>query len=199
MEKSKLDKAYWDSRYQSNNIGWDIGYVSPAIKNWFDTQENKDLHILIPGAGSGYEVSYAYQLGFKNIFYMDISSEALTLFKSKNTSFPENRILSTDFFNLNLSSYFDVIIEQTFFCAQSPTKRTKYVNKTHDLLKKKGQLIGLLFGINFQNDGPPFGGDIMEYQNLFEQKYEINKLQLCQTSIPERMGNEIWMELTKKS
>ena len=75
----------------------------------------------------------------------------------------------------------------------------KYVNKTHDLLRKKGQLIGLLFGINFQKDGPPFGGEIMEYQNLFEQKYKINKLQICQTSIPERMGNEIWMELTKKS
>ena len=131
MEKIKLDKAYWDSRYQSDNIKWDIGYVSQAIKNWFDIQENKNLSILIPGAGSGYEVSYAHQLGFKKVFYMDISSEAVNLFKSKNTSFPENRILSTDFFDLNLSSYFDVIIEQTFFCAQSPSKRVKYVKKTH--------------------------------------------------------------------
>ena len=32
MVKIKLDKAYWDSRYQSDNIGWDIGFVSPAIK-----------------------------------------------------------------------------------------------------------------------------------------------------------------------
>ena len=51
MEEIKLDKAYWDSRYQSDNTRWDIGYVSPAIKNWFDFQENKDLSILIPGAG----------------------------------------------------------------------------------------------------------------------------------------------------
>ena len=115
MVKIKLDKAYWDSRYQSDNIGWDIGFVSPAIKNWFDIQENKDLHILIPGAGSGYEVSYAHKIGFKNVFYMDISSEAVALFKSKNISFPENRILSSDFFDLNLSSHFDIIIEQTFF------------------------------------------------------------------------------------
>ena len=66
-------------------------------------------------------------------------------------------------------------------------------------MRKKGQIGGLLFGINFQEDGPPFGGDIMEYQKLFEQKYEINKLQICNTSIPERAGSEIWMELTKKS
>ena len=46
MEKIKLDKAYWDSRYQSDNIKWDIGYVSPAIKNWFDIQENKNLSYL---------------------------------------------------------------------------------------------------------------------------------------------------------
>ena len=87
MEKVKLDKAYWDSRYQSDNIGWDIGYVSPAIKNWFDIQENKDLSILIPGAGSGYEVSYAYQLGFKNVFYMDISSEAVSYLNQKTHHF----------------------------------------------------------------------------------------------------------------
>ena len=199
MVKIKLDKAYWDSRYQSDNIGWDIGFVSPAIKNWFDIQENKDLHILIPGAGSGYEVSYAHKIGFKNVFYMDISSEAVALFKSKNISFPENRILSSDFFDLNLSSHFDIIIEQTFFCAQSPSRRVKYVKKTHDLLRKKGQIVGLLFGINFQKNGPPFGGDIVQYQKLFESKYEIEKLQICKNSIPERAGNEIWMELTKKS
>ena len=178
MVKIKLDKAYWDSRYQSDNIGWDIGFVSPAIKNWFDIQENKDLHILIPGAGSGYEVSYAHKIGFKNVFYMDISSEAVALFKSKNKSFPENRILSSDFFDLNLSSHFDIIIEQTFFCAQSPSRRVKYVKKTHDLLRKKGQIVGLLFGINFQKNGPPFGGDIVQYQKLFESKYEIEKLQI---------------------
>ena len=199
MVKIKLDKAYWDSRYQSNNIGWDIGFVSPAIKNWFDIQENRELHILIPGAGSGYEVSYAHKIGFKNVFYMDISSEAVALFKSKNISFPENRILSSDFFDLNLSSHFDIIIEQTFFCAQSPSKRVKYVKKTHDLLRKKGQIVGLLFGINFQKNGPPFGGDIVQYQKLFEPKYDIKKLQICKNSIPERAGNEIWMELTKKS
>lgn len=199
MVKIKLDKAYWDSRYQSDNIGWDIGFVSPAIKNWFDIQENKDLHILIPGAGSGYEVSYAHKIGFKNVFYMDISSEAVALFKSKNISFPENRILSSDFFDLNLSSHFDIIIEQTFFCAQSPSRRVKYVKKTHDLLRKKGQIVGLLFGINFQKNGPPFGGDIVQYQKLFESKYEIEKLQICKNSIPERAGNEIWMELTKKN
>ena len=199
MGKIRLDKAYWDSRYQSNKIGWDIGYISPAIKNWFDTQKNKDLHILIPGAGSGYEVSYAHQLAFKNVFYMDISSEAVTLFKSKNKWFPENRILSENFFDLSMSSYFDVIIEQTFFCAQNPSVRLKYVEKTHNLLRKKGQLIGLLFGINFEKKGPPFGGSMMEYQKLFEPKFDIKKLQICKNSIPERKGNEIWMELTKKS
>ena len=68
-----------------------------------------------------------------------------------------------------------------------------------DRLRKEGQIVGLLFAVNFQKDGPPFGGDITEYQKLFEQKYEINKLQICKTSIPEREGSEIWMELTKKS
>ncbi len=199
MGKIKLNKAYWDYRYQSNEIGWDIGFVSPAIKNWLDTQKNKDLRILIPGAGAGYEVSYAHHLGFKNVFYMDISTEAVALFKSKNAKFPDDRILSADFFDLKLPSFFDVIIEQTFFCAQRPEDRKKYVKKSHELLQMGGQLIGLLFGIQFEKDGPPFGGEIDEYRLLFGQDYQIDHLQICSNSIKERAGSEIWMEMTKKS
>jgi hypothetical protein len=60
VKKTILNQSYWDNRYINHQTGWDLGEISPAIKKWFDNQTNKELKILIPGAGSGYEVKYGF-------------------------------------------------------------------------------------------------------------------------------------------
>ncbi|MBC7641686.1 MAG: thiopurine S-methyltransferase, partial [Flavobacterium sp.] len=32
-----LDQTYWDNQYKANATGWDLGQVSPPIKNYIDT------------------------------------------------------------------------------------------------------------------------------------------------------------------
>ena len=44
-----LSENAWDHRYLKNAIGWDLGEVSPPLKNYFDQLEDKELKILIPG------------------------------------------------------------------------------------------------------------------------------------------------------
>lgn len=58
-----LDEFYWNTRYQTNDIGWDIGSVSPPIKAYIDQLTNKQLRILIPGCGNTYEAEYLLQQG----------------------------------------------------------------------------------------------------------------------------------------
>ena len=128
-ERDSLNENFWNNRYLDNNTGWDIGAISPAIKKWFDTKKNKDLQILIPGAGKGHEVKYGFDHGFKNIHYLDISSRAVTLFKDNCPNFPKEQILISDFFDLKKDLFFDVVIEQTFFCAISPVLRKKTMSK----------------------------------------------------------------------
>jgi len=65
------------------------------------------------------------------------------------------QVLLGDFFNHK--GEYDLIIEQTFFCALPPTMRQKYVWKMHELLAKDGILAGLLFNRKFEVS-PPFGG-----------------------------------------
>ena len=198
MNRNHLTKEYWNSRYINNKIGWDLGKVSPPIKNWFDNQKNNSLKVLIPGAGFGHEVIYGFKKGFKNIFYMDYAQDAISVFKKNCPDFPEEQIISSDFFKLNKENKYDVIIEQTFFCAQVPEKRMEYVKKTHQLLNKNGKLVGLLFNTNFDTLGPPFGGKIEEYKSLFNQAFEIIKFNKSTLSIKERKGMEIWIDLIKK-
>ena len=98
MKKTILDKSYWDYRYINQQTDWDLGEISPPIKKWFDEETNKELAIIVPGAGSGYEVTYGFEKGFKNIYYLDLSSEATYKFKINNPKVPRSHILNCDFF-----------------------------------------------------------------------------------------------------
>lgn len=192
----KLDKAYWDERYRSQQTGWNIGYPSTPIVDYIDQLEDKASKILVPGAGNAYEVEYLHESGFKNTYMLDISPLAIESFRKRLTAFPEDHMFNENFFDHKLK--YDIIIEQTFFCALDPGLREDYVQKMYELLKPGGKLAGLLFNFPLTEDGPPFGGSLEEYQNLFHQKFNIKIMEPCYNSIAPRAGKELFILLIAK-
>ncbi len=191
-----LNKNFWDLRYQNNEIGWDIGYISTPLKKYIDQLTDKNIKILIPGGGNSYEAEYLNNLGFKNVFVIDISPTALTNLKNRVPDFPKNHLINIDFFKLNNS--FDLILEQTFFCALTPKLRDNYVLKMNQLLRPNGKLVGLLFNIPLNKDRPPFGGTKKEYLSYFKNYFKIEIMELSYNSISERTNNELFIKLIKK-
>ena len=191
-----IDRDYWEERYQNGQMGWDIGYASTPIKMYIDQLDNKGLQILVPGAGNGYEVQYLHEQGFSNVFMIDIAIGALKNFQKRVPSFPEERLIHWDFFDHE--GQYDLIIEQTFFCALPPAMRKDYVRKMHTLLKDGGKLMGLLFNIPLHDDHPPFGGHREEYLPLFSPYFDIEVMEVAYNSIPPRAGNELFILLVKK-
>ncbi|QAA81115.1 methyltransferase domain-containing protein [Aequorivita sp. H23M31] len=191
-----LDESFWSERYLSGQTGWDIGYVSTPLKEYIDQLSDTDLKILIPGAGNSYEAEYLYNKGFKNVSVIDISKIPLENLLERIPEFPKENLLHMDFFDLNET--YDLILEQTFFCAQNPELRKKYVSKMHDLLRPNGKLVGVLFNIPLNNDKPPFGGNKSEYRSLFENKFIIVIMETAYNSIPQRDGNELFVKMIKK-
>ena len=190
-----LDKEYWSSKYQQQLTGWDLGRVSPPIKAYIDQLKDKNLRILIPGGGNSYEAEYLFAKGFKNTFVIDLASEPLENLKSRQPNFPKEHLIQGDFFELN--DEFDLILEQTFFCALPPQNRKAYAAKMNDLLKSKGKLCGLLFNVEFEKEGPPFGGTRAEYLTYFSPYFEIETLEPCYNSIAPRQGNELFFIFKK--
>ena len=191
-----LDQTYWDNQYQANATGWDLGQVSPPIKTYIDTIENKEAKILIPGCGNTYEAEYLLQLGFTNVTVIDI---APTLVKNLKQKFANNKnitVILGDFFEHK--GDYDYIIEQTFFCALPPAMRQKYVWKMHQLLSEHGKLIGLLFNREFEVS-PPFGGSLKEYEQLFYEAFTFNTISLAENSIPARATTELFFEFQKNN
>ncbi len=196
-QTENLDNEYWSNRYLKKETGWDMGKVSPPLKAYFDQLSDKNISILIPGCGNAYEAAYLLQNGFTNITLIDISSIPVNVLKEKFASYAGNEldIICGDFFELN--QQFDLIIEQTFFCAIDPILRQQYAEKMWKLLKVGGKLVGVYFNTTFEA-GPPFSGSKEEYEELFSEKFEVKVLTECYNSISPRSGKEVFIILVKK-
>jgi len=189
-----LTSEYWNDRYKNAATGWDLGQVSPPIKEYIDQLTDKTIKILIPGCGNAYEAEYLHQQGFINVHLLDFASEPLVEFKKRVADFPEAHLHQDDFFEHQ--GEYDLIIEQTLFCAIDPSLRADYVTTAKRLLVPKGKLVGLLFNCHFEA-GPPFGGTLDEYQNQFSKEFKSIKMDNCYNSIPPRLGNELFIKVRK--
>jgi len=191
-----LNEHYWDNRYQKNDDRWDLGAISTPIKTYIDQLSNKALKILIPGGGNSYEAEYAFKQGFKNTYVVDLSQTALSNFKKRVPNFPESQLLHQNFFDIN--GTFDLILEQTFFCAINPKFRADYAKQAANLLAKNGKIAGLLFNAPLNEDKPPFGGNSKEYKAYFAPFFNIEIMDPCYNSVESRKSRELFIKLLKK-
>ncbi|MFI5171153.1 MAG: methyltransferase domain-containing protein [Chitinophagales bacterium] len=191
-----LTKEFWEELYESGEIRWDIGIVSPPLKAYFDQLTNKDISIFIPGCGNSYEAECLAKNGFKDVTVIDLAIEPVERLRSALQDFPSVKIIQGNFFDHQ--GKYDLIIEQTFFCAIDPSLRKQYVEKMHELLNDGGMIAGVMFKTEFEKEGPPFGGTPEEYKQLFSNRFTIKTLADCYNSHPKRDGNEVFVEFVKK-
>jgi methyl halide transferase len=192
----KLDADYWSNRYNDGTSFWDLGEVSPPIKEYIDQLTNKNLRILIPGCGNTYEADYLLKLGFTDVTVIDIAPALVEHLKEKYRDNPNIKIILGDFFKHE--GEYGLILEQTFFCAIDPALRKDYVAKMPELLSPKGKLVGVLFNHRFEEQGPPFGGEKNEYEPLFAKHFVFKIFDPCYNSFTKRKDAELFINLAKK-
>lgn len=193
---------FWQQRYEQDSIGWDMGQVSPPLKAYIDQlpESAKEQAILVPGAGNAYEVGYLHEQGFTNVTLVDFAPAPIAAFAERYPNFPVEHLICADFFELSPEQYqFDWVLEQTFFCAINPSRRDEYVQQMAALLKPNGKLIGLLFDKDFGREEPPFGGTKAEYQQRFEQYFDIEVMEPSYNSHPARQGSELFIKMRVKA
>ncbi len=195
-KKTKHEQDYWDKRWVDQQTGWDIGYPAPAFVEYAKQLTDKSIDILIPGCGNAYEAEHLHAEGFENVWVIDISPLALESFNERVPSFPLDHLIQGDFFALK--KQFDLILEQTFFCAMNPSQREQYCRHMVKLLKENGKLVGVLFNDPLFTDHPPYGGSLEEYQNFFPNYFKINVLEACTNSIESRARREVFINFEAK-
>lgn len=190
-----LDATYWNNRYLNNDFVWDVGYASTPLKTYIDQLSDKSLKVLVPGAGNAYEAGYLFEQGFTNVHVLDFAEEPLRQFQKSYPSFPASQLHREDFFKHQ--GQYDLILEQTFFCALDPSLRADYARHMHALLKPGGKLVGVLFNAVLNDDKPPFSGNSEEYKTYFAPYFIFKTYEACYNSIKPREGREWFIILQK--
>lgn len=187
----ELNDSYWSERYLNRQTGWDLQKASPPLTGFIDNWPDKNSRVLIPGCGNAYEAEYLLQKGFTDITLIDIS-HVLVMQLMEHFNGKSVMVLHGDFFEH--TGNYDLILEQTFFCALHPALREQYATKMKGLLSPGGTLAGVLFNRHFDG-GPPFGGNIEEYRSLFNPYFHIKTLETCTNSIEPRKNTEVFFHL----
>ena len=196
MATNHLDADYWQNRYDSGTDAWDLGAPSTPLTTYIDQLTDKQQRILIPGCGPAWEGQYLHENGFRNVWLMDLTGGPFKGFLERCPDFPREHLLIGDFFAH--SGQYDLIIEQTFFCALDPSLRERYTEKMRDLLAPEGKLVGVLFDDPQPGKTPgepPFGGNRVEYENLFKRHFGQVRIAPCYNSIAPRAGREAWIAM----
>ena len=191
-----LGETFWNNQYEANTTAWDLGEISPPLKAYIDQLTNKNLRILIPGCGNTYEADYLLKQGFTNVTVIDIAPALVAQLKEKYKGNSNINIILGDFFKQE--GEYDLILEQTFFCALNPPLRKDYVAKMTELLAENGKLAGVLFDREFEQQGPPFGGCKCQYEPMFEKNFNFKTFESCYNSNVKRAGTELFINLVKK-
>lgn len=165
-----------------------MGMASPPLITFTEGWSNKAAKVLIPGCGNAYEARALLEQGFQHITLLDIAPNLTQQLQQQLAHTPIS-VLNVDFFAH--TGQYDLVLEQTFFCALDPLLRPAYVQQMHQLLVPGGILAGVLFNRAFEG-GPPFGGSQPEYERLFSNGFHIKKMELCTNSIAPRMGSELF-------
>jgi hypothetical protein len=191
----KFDESYWTGKYEQQLLGWDTGSITTPIKEYIDQLDNKELRIFVPGCGNGHEVRYLHDQGFSNVTVIDLSPEPFKTLRPLCPLYSSEKFIVGDFFD-HYGEY-DLILEQTFFCALNPKLRQAYANKMNSLLAANGKLVGVFFNLILGITNPPFGGSKEEYVDFFKDDFEFTVFEKCYNSIKPRAGAELFINLRK--
>ncbi|TIA89215.1 hypothetical protein E3P99_02176 [Wallemia hederae] len=174
----------WEAIWRlSDSPPWDNGQVQPLLRHYIEKrglplpEPSRDVKVLVPGCGKGYDVLYFASLGYTAVG-MDISPEGVRLanaFMEKQGDVKGAEVRCADFF-VHEEQY-DVVYDYTFFCAIPLHKREEYAARMKRIVKAGGLLITLVFPIKEElvdgvEQGPPFGYTPQVYTKLLGEGFE---------------------------
>jgi SAM-dependent methyltransferase len=195
---SMPDASFWRQRYAGGYTGWDLGAASPPLRTYIDQLTDPEMNILIPGAGNAHEAAYLHDRGFRQVHVLDLVDIPLQRLARLVPDFPAEHLIEGDFF-AHQGSY-ELVLEQTFFCALDPARRADYARHMATLIRPGGRLVGIWFTFPLRpgQASPPYGGSPEEYAPYFEPWFTPRHFARCYNSHPSREGQEWFMSWERR-
>lgn len=188
---------FWNERYESGRTPWDHGRVPRSLQDFLAAHRNGG-RVLIPGCGSGHEITAFARAGYQ-VTAIDFAPSAVELARANVATDLVDRVVLGDFFAYGFAEApFDVIYERTFFCAIMPDQREAYIRRMVQLLRPGGMLVGLFY-LSDERDGPPFALNEPDHARLFNPAFTL----VTDLAVPDEHplfgANERWREYRRLS
>lgn len=192
MAQDSSQPEFWDTRYRGGVTPWDAAGVPPKLRQYLKGRAPR--RVLIPGAGSGYEVQ-AFAEHHHDVTAIEFSDAAIEA--AQRQLGPLSRLVrKADFFGFEVEP-FDLVYERAFLCALPRRLWPAWAARVFELLRPGGALAGFFF-LDDNERGPPFGvsrarlGELLAPLRLQEDE-AIPEYQ----SIPVFKGKEVWQVWTR--
>ncbi len=194
--------GYWEALYGAGEDRWDLGAASPPLVAVLGRGEVRPPgRALVPGCGRGHDARLLAGRGFEAVgvdFAAAPIREARAL--AAATGVKGVRFERRDLFALPRAwaGTFDLVFEQTCFCAIDPSRREEYVRAVHAVLRPGGLLLGLFYDIR-ADEGPPFGTTPAEIRRRFVDSglFRLEASRVAAESTPARQGRE-WLAFLRR-
>lgn len=197
-EKDGYELEDWRKHYDSGDCPWDLNDVAPPWRVLWEEKKLVPGKAIVPGCGRGHEVVFLAEKGF-DVTGVDFAEGAVQNCRDalSQRGLPGN-IARENFFALGREHHgvYDLLLEQTFFCAIHPSDRNRYVETAARTLKPGGLLAGLFYETGGEG-GPPFNTTRSDVIDHFSAEFEIESLAKTPHSHEQRKGKE-WLGLLRK-
>jgi len=177
-------KQHWDDIYQSKDTTREVSWYQNVPKTSIDlilsVETDKSCNLIDVGGGDSQLVDNFLELAFKNLFVLDISSEALQKAKIRLGKNAELITwINTDILEFDTESRFDVWHDRaTFHFLTTKEDIERYVEIAEKLIKPGGYIIISTFSMN----GPKkcSGLEITQYsestiKKVFERNFHYER------------------------
>lgn len=166
--------------------------------NVFIQSLSPSCNILVPGSGQDYRTIDAFRKAGHRVTAIDFSPVAV---ESTNKALREvgDKIIQGDFFTHDFKAApFDLIYERTFLCSLPPSLWENYAARVANLLRPSGVLIGFFF-YGQQSQPPPYPLTQRKADEIFGERFELEKSEPVTDSLPIFAEQEKWQEWRLRS
>jgi SAM-dependent methyltransferase len=192
MAQDSSQPEFWDIRYRGGVTPWDAAGVPAKLLQYLKGRAPQ--RVLIPGAGSGYEVQAFAEHGH-DVMAIEFSEAAIEA-AQRQLGPLSGLVRKADFFSFEAEP-FDLVYERAFLCALPRRLWPAWGARVLELLRPNGALAGFFY-LDDNERGPPFGvsrerlGELLARFRLQEEE-AIPPSQ----SIPVFKGKEVWQVWTR--
>jgi hypothetical protein len=188
LSRDPREPGFWDERFARAFMPWDRGGVPAELRRF--AAAGQPGTILIPGCGSGYELTWLMEQGWdaSAIDFAPLAVERARRIAGRWAG----RVVQADFFAWEPAQALDVVYECAFFCALPPAMREQVVARWAGLLGA-GKLLAGFFYFGERPKGPPFGIAREELERLLAPYFDLVEESAVEDSLAVFEGRERWM------